>query len=99
MRLFTNNVAMFPAMLALTVMFVITPRVARAQDGSPYQTNPGYSEAPVIINPDTIDDAALKQTAKAYVKVERIVQKRQQALNSTSDEAKRQQIAEQAEAK
>jgi hypothetical protein len=39
----------------------------------------------------------VKQTAKAYVKVRQIVQKAQQAISNSSDDAQKQQIAEQAE--
>ena len=51
------------------------------------------------VNPNTIDDATLKQTAKAYVKVRQIVQKAELDLNNTTDNAQQQQIAKQAESR
>jgi hypothetical protein len=48
---------------------------------------PGYSGASGAVNPNTIDDATLKQTAKAYVKVRQIVQKAELDLNNTTDHA------------
>jgi hypothetical protein len=99
MRISSNRLATSAATIALALTFGIPAHVALGQSVAPDQTSPGYSEAPRAINPNTIGDATLKRTAKAYVKVQRIVQKREQALNSTSDEAKQQQIAEQAEAR
>jgi hypothetical protein len=99
MRLSTNSFAISAAMLALTLTLLISSGVARAQAGNAGQTNPSYSGATSAINPGTIDDATVKQTAKAYVKVRQIVQNAQQALNSTGDDSQKQQIAEQAESK
>jgi hypothetical protein len=53
--------------LGLTLTFVISSGVALGQEGNAGQSNPGYSGASGAVNPDTIDDATLKQTAKAYV--------------------------------
>jgi hypothetical protein len=50
-------------------------------------------------NSSTIDDATLKQTAKAYVKVQQIVQDANQDLNKTNDKAQQQEIVNQAESK
>ena len=96
MRPLTNTFAMFVAMLALTLMFLLSSGVALGQEGNT-GSNPGYSGGPGAINPGTIDDATLKQTARAYVRVRQIVQKAQQAFNSASDAAQKQQIAEQVE--
>jgi ribosome-binding protein aMBF1 (putative translation factor) len=52
-----------------------------------------HSGASGAVNPDTIDDATLKQTAKAYVKVRQIVQTAEQDLNKTTDNAQQQEIA------
>jgi hypothetical protein len=98
MKLSTNIFAFF-ATLAFTLTFLISSGVAWAQSGNAGQSNPGYSGAASAVNPGTIDDATVKQTAKAYVKVRQIVQNAQQALNTTGDDAQKQQIAEQAESK
>jgi len=97
MRLPTNTFAMVATMVALTLTLLISSSVVLGQEGTPGQSNPAYSPAPNAVNPKTIDDATLKHMAKAYVKVEQIVQKAQQTLNSTSDDAKKKQIAAQIE--
>jgi len=96
MKLSTSTFAMFAAMLALTLTFLISPGVALGQEGHPGQSKPRYSGAPGAVNP-TINDATLKQTAKAFVKVRQIEQKARQALNNTSDDAQKRQITAQAE--
>lgn len=85
------------ALFACGLMFLTVSGVALAQDGNPGA--PTYSGSSAALNPNTIDDATLKQTAKAYVMVRQIVNKANQDLNSTSDNARQQQIAKQAEAK
>jgi hypothetical protein len=99
MRLSTNIFAISAAMLAFSLTFLISSGVALAQAGNAGQSNPGHSGATSAVNPGTIDDATVKQTAKAYVKVRQIVQNAQQALNNTGDDAQKRQIAEQAESK
>jgi hypothetical protein len=99
MSLSTNILAILAAILVITLTFLIPSGMALSQEGNAGQTTPGYSGAPSAVTPDTIDDATVKQTAKAYVKVRQIVQNAQQALNSTGDDTEKQQIAEQAESK
>jgi Domain of unknown function (DUF4168) len=99
MRLSTNTLPLSTAMLALTLTFLIPSSAALGQVGSADQSNPSYSGASGTVNPNTIDDATLKHTAKAYVKVRQIMQTAKQAFNDTNDEAQKQQIAEQAESK
>ena len=94
-----SSANVYPAILGLTLMFLISSGVALGQDGNAGQGNPAYSGASGAVNPDTIDDATLKQTAKAYVKVRQIVQKAEQDLNNTTDNAQQQQIAKQAESR
>jgi hypothetical protein len=66
----TNKFAVYGAVLGLTLTlaFLISSGVALGQGGNAGQSNPGYSGAPGAVNPNTIDDATLKQTAKAYVR-------------------------------
>ena len=99
MRLSTDIFAISAAMLAFSLTFLISSGLTLAQAGNAGQSNPGYSGATSAVNPGTIDDATVKQTAKAYVKVRQIVQNAEQALNNTGDDAQKQQIAEQAESK
>jgi uncharacterized protein DUF4168 len=86
------------ALLALTLIFLV-PLGALAQEGNADQGNPAYSSAPATVNPGTIDDATLKHTAKAYVKVQQIVQEANQDLSKTNDDAQQQEIAKQAESR
>ncbi len=55
----------YPAILGLTLTFLISSGVALGQEGNAGQSNPAYSGASGTVNPETIDDAILKQTAKA----------------------------------
>jgi Domain of unknown function (DUF4168) len=94
-----SSANVFVAILGLTLTFLISSGVALSQEGNAGQSNPAYSGASGAVNPDTIDDATLKQTAKAYVKVRQIVQNTEIALNNTTDNGQQQQIAKQAEAR
>lgn len=87
----------YPVILGLTLMFLIASGVALGQEGNAGQSNPAYSGTSGAVNPNTIDDATLKQTAKAYVKVRQIVQNAEIAPNNTTDNAQQQQIAKQAD--
>jgi len=99
MSLSTNTFAIPAAMLALTLTFLISSGMALAHAGNAGQSKPGYSGATTSVNPGTIDDVTVKQTAKGYVKVRQIVQNVEQALNNIGDDTRKQQIAEQAESK
>ena len=99
MVLSTKPFAVFAAILGLTLTFPVSSGVALGQEGNAGQSNPGYSGASNAGNPGTIDDATLKQTAKAYVKVQQIVQQANQDLNKTNDKAQQQEIANQAESR
>ena len=73
--------------------------MALGQEGNAGQSNPGYSGASGAVNPSRIDDATLKQTAKAYVKVQQIVKEADRDLNKTNDNDQQQEIAKQAESR
>ena len=94
-----SSAHVYAAILGLTMMFLISSGVALGQEGNAGHGNSGYSGASGAVNPNRIDDATLKQTAKAYVKVRQIVQNAEIALNNTTDNAQQQQIAKQAEAR
>ncbi len=93
----TNTFAMFAAMLALTLTFLISPGVALGQEENPGQSKPRSSGAPGAVDPKNINDATLRQTAKAFVKVRQIEQRARQALDNTNDDAQKRQITAQAE--
>jgi uncharacterized protein DUF4168 len=90
-----NALAMFAAMLVLTLTFLISSGVALGQGGNEGQSNPGHSGSGV--DPETVNDATMKQTARAFVEVRQIEQKARQALNNTNDDAQKRQITAQAE--
>jgi hypothetical protein len=86
------------AILGLGLTFLISSGVALAQDGNAGPSNPGSAGASAV-NPNTIDDATVKQTAKAFVKVRQIVQEANRDISSTNDNAQQQQIAKEAESR
>ena len=92
-----NNFTVYAAIVVLTLTFLISSGVVLGQEGNSGQGNPGYSGASGAVNPNRIDDATVKQTAKAYVKVRQIAQKANQDIDNTTDNAQQQQIANQAE--
>ena len=94
-----SSANVYAAILGLTLTFLISSGVALGQEGNAGQSNPAYSGASGAVNPSRIDDATLQQTAKAYVKVQQIVQEADQDLNKTNDNAEQQEIAKQAESK
>jgi hypothetical protein len=55
------------AILGLGLMLLISSGVALGQDGNAGPSNPGYTGASAV-NPNMIDDATVKQPAKAYRK-------------------------------
>ena len=94
-----NNFAVYAVFLVLSLTFLIFSGVVLGQEGNAGQSNPGYSGASGVVNPDTIDDATVKQTAKAYVKVRQIVQTAEQAINNTTNSDQQRQIVKQAESR
>jgi hypothetical protein len=98
MMLSTKTFAVYAAIL-LTLTFLVSSGAALGQEGNAGQSNPGYSGASGAINPNRIDDATLKQTAEAYVRVRQIGQEANQDINKTNDNAQQQQIAKQAESR
>ena len=99
MRLSNRIFAISATMLAFALAFLVSSGVALAQAGDATQSGPGSSAAPSTVNPASIDEATLKHTAKAFVKVTEIVQNAQQAVDNTADDAKKEQIATQAQSK
>ena len=93
-----SSAYLFAVILGLGLTFLISSGVAVGQEGTAGSSNPGYTGASGV-NPNAIDDATVKQTAKAFVKVRQIVQEANRDISSTTDKARQQQIAKQAEAK
>jgi hypothetical protein len=85
------------AVLSISLALAMSTNLAAAQEDKPGQSNPGYSPGASAPASEAVDDATLKETANAFVKVREIVQKAQQALSSTSDDTRKQQIAQQAQ--
>jgi len=99
MRLSNRIFAISATMLAFALAFLVSSGVALAQSGDAAQSGPASSAASSAVNPASIDEATLKHTAKAFVKVTEIVQTAQQAVDNTTDDAKKEQIAKQAQSK
>jgi len=99
MTLSNRIFAISATILAFTLAFLVSSGVARAQAGDAAQSGPGSSAASSAVNPASIDDATMKHTAKAFVKVTEIVKTAQQAVDNTADDAKKEKIAKQAQSK
>jgi len=85
------------------LVFGKAPAVAQDATGSMNHSSRDYSGTPGTPNPaaalGTVDDATLKRTARAYVKVQQISENERGAINGATDDASRQIIAQQAESK
>lgn len=97
MKLSSKIVSTCAAIIAVFLAFPISSTMAQGGEKDTGQSNPGYSGAPGTSNPETIDDATLKQTARAYTKVQQITQREQRVLNDTRDDATKQKVTRQAE--
>ncbi|HVB78573.1 MAG TPA: DUF4168 domain-containing protein [Candidatus Binataceae bacterium] len=95
MRFRPNAIAASTALLGMTLalpsfaMAAINGRSARS-------AGPIYAQAGAT-NPGSVDDAILRRTAAAYVKVSDIAIKARQAIDSTDDTARKQQLAAESE--
>ena len=92
----------FTWVVTLAALLVLAKAPALAQDaaGSMGRGSPDYSGAPGTANPAApvaVDDATLKRTARAYVKVEQISKSEHSAISGASGDASRQSLAQQAE--
>lgn len=68
-----------------------------ATNGGFAQSAPRYAQVSSVPNPKSVDDATLKRTAAAYVKVRDISVKAEQEISSTDDTARKQQLAAESE--
>lgn len=85
--------------MALGMTLAMTMGAGAAMNQAPEPSPPAYSHNSGNANPKTVDDATLKRTAVAYVKVQNITLKTRQVLKHTNDAAKKGQIIRQAESK
>jgi hypothetical protein len=69
------------------------PSLGIAANGNSRQSPTRYTENSDMGSPRNVDDATLKRAAAAYVKVTDISAKTEQAINSTDDATKKQQLA------
>jgi apolipoprotein N-acyltransferase len=95
MRFEQNAIAIFALLVASTVGF---PSLGMAVvNGASAPTTRVYAQASTVPNPKSVDDATLQRAAAAYVKVRDISVRTEQAMNSTDDTAKRQQLMTESE--
>jgi Domain of unknown function (DUF4168) len=96
MDLSSSAFGRYAPMLALTLTLLISSGVAVGQEGNAVANGAGSSEVSGPVKPQ-LDDATLKRTAKAFVKVKRIVASAQQEIDRSSNDQQKQNIAAQAE--
>ena len=79
-------------------MILALPLLAGAATAGPLNrsANSVYAQAGET-SPASVDDATLRRTAAAYVKVSDIAIKTEQAMNKTDDSAKKEQLAAESE--
>jgi hypothetical protein len=90
--------SVFGAFALILGMTLALPALGMAaMNGDSAQNARVYAQASSVPNPKNVDDATLKRTAAAYVKVRDIAVKTQEAINSTDDTAKKQQLMAESE--
>jgi len=100
MKLSSKVIFTWVVTIAALLVLAKAPALAQAAAGSTGRNSPAYSGAPGTANPAAplaVDDATLKRTARAYVKVEQISKNERSAINGASGDASRQSLAQQAE--
>ena len=99
MKVLRAFVWMFILLVGL-LMFMNSPALVQQSDESRNTGTPGYSEAPASNASRTsiaVDDDTLKRTARAYVKVRQISAEEMTGFKNATDDALRQNVAQQAE--
>jgi hypothetical protein len=79
-------------MTLLPLLGIVAPN-----EGSAPSAPISYVQASSTTNPSTVDDATLKRVAAAFVKVRNISTQADQAIESTDDTIKKQQLATESE--
>src|SRR5262249_9211553 len=91
----SSSFTRYASLLAFVLALLVACGAALSQEGN---TGPSrYSGASGAVKPQTIDDATLKRTAKAFVKVRRIAASAQQEISCANSDQQKQRIAAQAE--
>jgi hypothetical protein len=86
----------FGASVALALLLVsVLPAFAQGTSSSTTRGSSAYSTAPGA--GVSIDDATLKRTARAFVKVQQIAKQESSALSGAGNDASRRQLAQRAE--
>ena len=103
MRFKLRTAAAFAAALCVSLL-VTLPSFAMAAANGHSARSPGavYAQAGTTspgnaVSPSNVDDATLKRTAIAYVKVRDIAVKARQAIDGTDDSARKEQLANESE--
>jgi hypothetical protein len=91
---FEHN-AIAATILGMTLTLPYVGIAAMHRDSAP--SVPVYAQTSDTANPSSLDDATLKRTAAAFVKVREISVKAKQAIDSTDDTARKQQLATESE--
>src|ERR1700716_412544 len=93
MKLRSKVIFTWVVTLAALLVFAKAPALAQDAAGSMGRGSPDYSGAPGTANPAApvvVDDATLKRTARAYVKVEQISKNERSAISGASGGTTRQ---------
>lgn len=95
MKFEQRAIAVSAAILGLT--FALPSLGMATMNGGSERSALVYAQASTVPNPRSVDDATLKRTAAAYVKVRDISTKAEQEINSTNDTARKQQLMAESE--
>ena len=87
----TFSFRVFSSLTGALALSLVLPLYSMAQSRGP---DPADSAA---TSPQSVDDATLQRTAKAYLKVSKIVQDENSAINSAADDSTKTQATRQAE--
>ncbi len=93
----TFSFKVFSATASALALSLVLPLASMAQSSEPKAG--GYSAAApnAATSAQSVDDVTLQRTAKAYLKVSKIVQNEKSAVSSASDDSAKTQAAKQAE--
>jgi Domain of unknown function (DUF4168) len=97
MDLSSSAPAQYAMMFVVILTLLASSGVALGQEGTAGQNNLRFSGASGAVKPPTIDDATLKRTAKAFVKIKRILVSAQREIDRSNSDQQKQQIVAQAE--
>lgn len=87
--------AIAPVSLALLISSLALFTCSSPAFAGPADTNSRTTVAPQVLDPDSVDETTLRQSARAFVKVSTIIRSGKQAFDNASDDSQKQQIKEQ----